>query len=75
MKSKFNLSDEKKKACILLIQEYFLQERDEDLGYLAADLILNFFLDKLAPEFYNQGIDDAYKYMNDRIEDILSLYK
>lgn len=75
MKSKFNLSDEKKKACILQIQEYFLRERDEDLGYLAADLILNFFLDKLAPEFYNQGIDDAYKYMSDRVEDILSLYK
>lgn len=75
MKNKFNLSDEKRKACIAMIQEYFLKEREEDLGYLAADLILSFFLDKLAPEFYNQGIDDAYKYINERVEDILGLYK
>lgn len=75
MKSKFIMSEEKRKACITLIQNYFYKEREEDLGELAAGMILDFFMDKLAPEFYNLGVEDSYKYINDRIEDILGLCK
>lgn len=67
------LSDEKRKDLIKSIQTYFAKERDEDLGDLAAALILDFFVDKLAPAYYNQGIEDAYKFLSDRIEDIWGL--
>ncbi|UZQ49764.1 DUF2164 domain-containing protein [Clostridium kluyveri] len=69
------LSKEKKEEMISLIKNYFLEERGEELGDLASGLILRFIIEELAPEFYNQGVHDSYKYMNDRIEDLLSIQK
>lgn len=69
------LSKEKKDEMISLIKNYFLEERGEELGDLASGLILRFIIEELAPEFYNQGVYDSYKYMNDRIEDLLSVQK
>lgn len=67
----FKLSKERRDDMIAAIKTYFKKERDEDLGDLASGLILNFFLEKLAPEIYNQGIYDAYTFMNDKVEDLL----
>lgn len=72
---KIKLSNEKRQDMLLEIKNYFLNEREEELGDLAANLILNFIIEKLALEFYNQGVYDSYKYMNDRIEDLLSIQK
>jgi len=72
---KIKLSQEKRQYMISSIKTYFMEERDENLGDLAAGIILDFFIDKLAPEFYNQGVYDSYKYMSDRIEDLLGIQK
>ncbi|EDK34718.1 DUF2164 domain-containing protein [Clostridium kluyveri] len=69
------LSKEKKEEMISSIKNYFLEERGEELGDLASSLILRFIIEELALEFYNQGVYDSYKYMNDRIEDLLSIQK
>lgn len=73
MDSRINLSKEKEQEMTMLIKEFFLNERDEDLGDLAAAIILDFFKDKLASEFYNQGVYDSYTYMTDKIEDLLGV--
>jgi uncharacterized protein (DUF2164 family) len=57
------------------IKGYFLKEREEEIGDLAAGLMLDFFLEKLAPAFYNQGVYDAHRYMQDAAEDLLSIQK
>ena len=57
------------------IRDFFLKERGEDIGDLAADIVLDFIVEKMALKFYNKGIDDAYAYMTDRIPDLLSLQK
>lgn len=75
MKDKFKLTKEKRDVMISAIKAYFKKEREEELGDLASMKILNFFMDELADEFYNQGVYNSYKYMNDRIEDLLSLQK
>lgn len=75
MNNKIALSKEKKEAMILAIIDYFQKERDEELGYLAATLILDFFMEKLAVEFYNQGVYDSYRRMSDMIEDLLEIQK
>ncbi|MGE5423363.1 MAG: DUF2164 domain-containing protein [Ignavibacteriales bacterium] len=77
MSDKIVINKENQKAMIDLIKTYFQKERDEDLGDLAAAMILDFFMKELAPEFYNLGVSDAYKYMNDKIEDLfgLQIYK
>ena len=75
MKNKITLSKEKRKEMITTIQNHFEKERDEVLGDLAASIILDFIINELGPDFYNQGVYDTYRYMNDRVEDILGLQK
>lgn len=71
--SRIKLSKEKKEEMIARIQNHFLNEREEDLSNLAATLFLNFIVEELAPEFYNIGVQDAYRYMTERCEDMLSI--
>ena len=75
MKAKFELSKDKKNNMISEIKSYFAKERDLDLGDLASALILDFFIEKLAQEFYNQGVEDSYKYMSGSLEDLLGIQK
>ena len=75
MSSKIEFNKEARESMLLAIKTYFLKERDEDLGDLAASLILDFFTEKLAPHAYNQGVYDSYKYMSERTEDLLEIQK
>ena len=69
------ITKEQRDEMIAAIKHYFLKNREEDIGDLQAGLMLDFILEELAPEFYNQGISDSYSYMNDTIEDLLSIRK
>lgn len=73
MKDRINLSKEEKQNMILSIKEYFYNERDEEIGDLAATLILDFFIKELAPAIYNKGIQDCYKFLNDKLGDMIGL--
>lgn len=75
MKKQFELTKEKREELNDEIKNYFYEERDEELGDLGVNMILEFFMDKLAIEFYNKGIYDSYKYMMDRTEDLLGIQK
>jgi uncharacterized protein (DUF2164 family) len=72
-KDKIKLTREKREDMINAIKTYFLNERNEELGDLGSGFILDFIIEKLAPEFYNQGVNDSYKYVGDRLEDMLSI--
>ena len=72
-KDKIKLTKEQKDKMAASIKSYFLKERDEELGDLSAGFILDFIVEELAPEFYNQGVNDSYRYMSDRILDLLSI--
>ena len=67
------LNKEKREDMVKAIRTYFLKERGEEIGNLASGLILDFVIDDLAPEFYNQGVMDAHKYLSERIDDVQSL--
>lgn len=73
--NKINVNEQIRKEMIDAIKEYFLTERSEEYGDLAASFLLDFILEQLAPHIYNQGVYDAYKYMNERTEDLLSILK
>ncbi|MCZ4408336.1 DUF2164 domain-containing protein [Cryomorphaceae bacterium 1068] len=53
------ISDEKRQELIDEIVSFFTNERDEKIGVLAAEQILNFFLDKAGADIYNKGVYDA----------------
>ncbi|MEL7648801.1 MAG: DUF2164 domain-containing protein [Sedimentibacter sp.] len=74
-KNKIEIPKEKREEMISKIKNYFLNERDEELGDLASIMIFDFITEELAAEFYNQGVYDSYKYMNDICEDLLSIQK
>lgn len=73
--NRIKLSPEKKEYMLSEIKNYFFKEREEDIGDLAAVLMLDFIVEKLAPEFFNQGIYESYRYMNERLEDLLGIQK
>jgi len=70
---KIKLSKEKKEDMVAAIQSYFSDKMEEELSNLDSTRMLKFIIEELAPEFYNQGVYDSYKYMNDRNEDLLSI--
>lgn len=69
------VTKERRNDMISDLKDYFSKERDEEIGDLAAGLLLDFILEKLAPAFYNQGVYDSYKYMKDAAEDLMSIQK
>ena len=69
------LTKERREEMVSEIQNYFLKERDEEIGNLAAGLILDFIMEKIAPEFYNQGVFDSHQFMKDSAEDLFALRK
>ncbi|HAX73949.1 MAG TPA: DUF2164 domain-containing protein [Firmicutes bacterium] len=75
MRENFKIRKEKQEEMKLALQHYFLTERGEELGSLAAEMMVDFIFEKFGPEFYNQGVNDAYAYLNDRLEDVLELQK
>jgi len=60
---------------VTAIKDYFLTVREEKIGDLAAGLLLDFIIEELAQEFYNQGVYDSQKFMEDKIEDLSSILK
>ena len=74
-KNLIELDKETKHALISEIKEYFMQERQEEIGDLAASILLKYITENIGPAFYNKGIRDAIAYMNDRVEDMYGLEK
>ena len=70
---RIKISKETRDHMITEIKRYFLNERDEELGDLAAALFLDFIIEELASEFYNQGVYDSCNFMKDKTEDLLMI--
>lgn len=71
----FRLSKEKRAQLVGEIKHFFQIERDEEIGDLAAGAVLDFMLDKIGNEIYNEGVKDSYSYINDKIIDLLGIQK
>ena len=74
-KIKFQIKDNKRKLMQEKIKKFFLNERDEEIGDLAAILILDFIVDNLASDFYNLGVRDCIDQINQNVEDLYGLEK
>lgn len=73
MDTRINISKETKEEMRHRIIDYFSNERDEDLGDLASQLLLDFFIEELAPYAYNQGVEDAQVYIKDKLDELYAL--
>jgi uncharacterized protein (DUF2164 family) len=75
MKKNIEISKEVKKEIIEEIKEFFLKERDEEIGELAAELVFDFIAEKIGPYFYNQALNDAHYFLSEKLEDLYGLEK
>lgn len=75
MVKKIELKKAEKEIMIDRIIKYFSHERGEEIGRLAAELLLDFINTSLAPSYYNKGVRDSIAYISERVEDMYSLEK
>ncbi|HKJ02651.1 MAG TPA: DUF2164 domain-containing protein [Longimicrobiales bacterium] len=64
------LDDARKDRLIQGLQGLFRQDFDEELSTFRAEQILDHFLDVLAPQAYNQGVQDARGFMLRKLDDL-----
>ncbi|OMF81717.1 DUF2164 domain-containing protein [Paenibacillus glucanolyticus] len=71
------LPKEQREQLVERVQEYFETERGETLGHLAAESVLDFFMETLGPHLYNQALSDCRTVVSQRMisleEDIYAL--
>lgn len=59
IKGNWAIPEERKAKIIREIVDYFNAERDEEIGVLAAEEILDFFLEAVGKDIYNKAVEDA----------------
>ncbi|UZJ78012.1 DUF2164 domain-containing protein [Fictibacillus sp. KU28468] len=62
-----NWKQEHKDQAIRDIQQFFYDERGEEIGIIAAENFLDFFAKQIGPHFYNQGVRDSQNVLRDRL--------
>lgn len=53
------LDREERAEAVRALRRWFKEERGEDVGDLAAGMLLDLIEEQIAPTFYNKGLDDA----------------
>lgn len=70
-KNKFEFSsDEQKQKYLNEIIGYFHDERGEEIGLIAAQKFLDFFLDKFGDEIYHKAVNDCQKIIKEKASDL-----
>jgi uncharacterized protein (DUF2164 family) len=64
------VSKEQRLELVRQLQTYFRDELDQDLGDLAAGLLLDFLGPKIGAFYYNQALTDARKVVAERAQTI-----
>lgn len=70
------LPDETRTPLIHAIRQYFLEEREVEIGELQASFFLDFILKEIGPSIYNQAIKDAQSVLQRTVADLdVTLYE
>ncbi len=67
---RIKLSDDRKELMLQSIRRHFADHLDQEIGDLAAGMLLDFFVKELGPPVYNQAIRDAHSFMQDKLADL-----
>ncbi len=58
------------RAIVADIQDYFRDELDQSIGAIPAELLMQFFAEKMGGYFYNAGLHDAQALVRRKIDDV-----
>ncbi len=68
---------EQKAQIVAMVQQYFRDERGEEIGDLAAEFLIDFMIKQMGPFLYNQAIEDVQAVLNQKMaaleEDVYAL--
>lgn len=64
------LSEEQKKQILSEIKAFYLDVRDEELGIIEEQQIMDLFLENLAPIIYNKALDDAKRWYVQQMDNL-----
>jgi uncharacterized protein (DUF2164 family) len=64
------LPEHTRKEAIASIRRYFDKNMPEQIGDLPAGMLLDFFLEDIAPVVYNKAVTDAQTRMQGRIAEV-----
>lgn len=70
MKKEIEIKKEKKLKLVSEIKSWFLDNRDEQVGDLQAELLIDFLVEKAGAEIYNQALGDALAWFKTRFSDL-----
>lgn len=63
-------SREETKALVGEIQDYFREELDQQIGAIPAEMLMQFFAEKMGAYFYNRGLYDAQALVRKKLDDV-----
>ncbi|MFC3705456.1 DUF2164 domain-containing protein [Devosia honganensis] len=58
------------KAIVAEIQDYFREELDQSIGAMPAEMLMQFFADKMGAHFYNRGLHDAQALIRKKLDNV-----
>ena len=64
------LSHDQRKKAVHSIGRYFSEELEHEIGEMKAGFLLDYFLKEIAPIAYNQGVNDARRFLEEKMEDL-----
>ncbi len=66
--SQIKLNTEQTARIVEMLQAYFKDKLDSDIGRFDAEFLLDFFSAEIGVYFYNQGIADSQQLLNSQLE-------
>ncbi|WIJ24642.1 DUF2164 domain-containing protein [Devosia sp. RR2S18] len=63
-------SREETRALVGEIQDYFREELDQQIGAIPAEMLMQFFAEKMGAYFYNRGLYDAQALVRKKLDDV-----
>lgn len=64
------LDDSIKVEVVAKLQKYFAEELQQEIGSFDAEFLLDFFSEKVGAYYYNQGLADALRSFEAKMEDV-----
>ena len=70
MLAEIKLDDSVKTEVVAKLQKYFENELQQEIGSFDAEFLLDFFAKEVGGFYYNQGLADALKNFESKMEDV-----
>lgn len=64
------LTEERRAEIRLALEGFFLEEFETELSAFQGDRLIDFVMEALGPAIYNQAIQDARAFMQQKLDDL-----